>query len=90
MAPEGCVDCPEAEGPELVRENEDAWRLWLAGQTQWRGAGLGIIGLDYPALELVGRLLLPPVELDPTTLRKVQALERAELARLHTRMTDHD
>lgn len=51
--------------------------------TQWRAGGFGVIGLDYPAMEWTSQRLCPRVDVDWRMLRKLQALERFELARLH-------
>ena len=82
------MECSYAKGPDLIPENMDAMRLWLAAQTQWRSAGFGLIGLDYTALGLVAGWLRPPVDLDPHCFDKLQALERFELARVNGKPKD--
>lgn len=64
-------------------ENEDAWELWLAVHTQWRMGGMGPCGLDYPAVVQVAGLL--GIEMSTPLLRKIQCLERHDLAKLADR-----
>lgn len=50
-----------AEGPVLPRlepfylwpENLEAWDLFMAVQTQWRGSGMAREGLDYAGVDIV-------------------------------------
>jgi hypothetical protein len=58
-------------------ENDEALELWLAVRTQWRAAGFGLVGLDYPAVERMAERL--EIELSFCMLRKIQALERYSL-----------
>lgn len=51
--------------------------------TQWRGAGLGIIGLDWPAVLAIARLL--HMEVDARLFYKLRALEDLELERMHAK-----
>ena len=75
-------------------ENIEAWELWSVVQTQWRGAGLGIIGLDYLAVKEVAFVL--EIQMTRPLLDKIRALEAAVMERLHNksaekqqRTTDH-
>ena len=58
-------------------ENRDAWELWLEVQTQWRGGGLGIIGLDYPAVSAEATRL--GMDLSVCTMKKIKRMERVVL-----------
>lgn len=41
----------------LLKEHWDAWELYSRMRTQWRGAGMGVIGLDYTvAFQIMDRL----------------------------------
>ena len=81
----GCAFAP----PELLPENESTWRLWTAAQTQWRAAGWGLIGLDYPAVEQLGQWLGIDLRV-PSVLRGIQALESAYLDHLASRQRTND
>ena len=60
-----------------MKQNADAWELWLEVQTQWRAGGMGIIGLDYNALYAeAGRL---DIDLSIAMMRKIKCLERIVL-----------
>ncbi|MFI3270568.1 MAG: DUF1799 domain-containing protein [Pseudomonadota bacterium] len=72
-----CTKCSERQ-PRLLRENVDAWRLWLALQTQWRIGFNGRTGLDYNAMYLVANTLNTVI--NPEMLGKIQALEFATLS----------
>lgn len=61
--------------------NQEALELWMAVRTQFRGAGMGVIGLDYPAVYLEAERL--EIELTPRVMGKIKALERVELDRLN-------
>ena len=56
-----------------MAENEDAWELWLEAATQWRSAGLSILGLDYTSLYREADRL--EIALTTRTMRKIKALE---------------
>ena len=45
-----CSTC-DHKPPKLFKINREAFILWMAVKTQWRSAGLGLIGLDYDAVE---------------------------------------
>lgn len=61
-------------------ENADAWELWLWVNTQWRAGGMGIVGLDYPAVYLVAGQL--GIEMSTCLMGKIRALENAVLTKL--------
>nr|WP_321513137.1 DUF1799 domain-containing protein [uncultured Pseudodesulfovibrio sp.] len=54
--------------------------------TQWRGGGLGVIGLDYNVLPLVAEMVGATVT--PEVFAKVTLLERKELTRMAARRTE--
>lgn len=58
-------------------ENIDAWELWIEVRTQWRGAGMGIVGLDYNALYREAERL--EIELSPCNMKKIKCLEAMTL-----------
>ena len=60
-------------------ENAEALALWQAVITQWRGAGMGIIGLDYREVRWWAREL--GFILSPGLWSKIRALEIIELRR---------
>lgn len=66
--------CEYALPPTLSDQNEDAWELWLAVKTQWRGGGMGLIGLDYNVVYKEAARL--EIELTPCIMKKIQALEK--------------
>jgi len=53
--------------------NIDAWDLWIEIRTQWRGAGLGIVGLDYSMVYREADRL--GIELSDCTMKKIKSLE---------------
>lgn len=54
IRPDAPVDLAEPLLPfYLFPENLDAWLLFRAVQTQWRGNGMGREGLDYAGVHLV-------------------------------------
>lgn len=63
-----------------MAENAEAWELWLAVNTQWRAGGLGIVGLDYPAVWAMAARL--EIEVGNCLMRKIQGLEREVLAQM--------
>jgi len=65
----------------LADSNRDVWELWAAVQTQWRGAGMGIIGLDYLAVQQEADRL--GIEATPAVMNKLRALEAATLRQVH-------
>jgi len=58
-------------------ENLEVLDLWEDVRTQWRGAGLGVIGLDYR--EVRARAAELDIELSECMWRKIRKLERIEL-----------
>lgn len=64
-----------------MAENEDAWELWLEAATQWRSAGLSILGLDYTSLYREADRL--EIALTTRTMRKIKALEQCVLESLN-------
>jgi len=60
-----------------MEENQDAWDLWVEIRTQWRGAGIGIIGLDYNVIYREAERM--EIELSACTMKKIKALEAAVL-----------
>lgn len=67
-------------------ENNEALQLWGAVLTQWRGAGMGVIGLDYGEVRWWAREL--GILLSPGLWSKVRALEMVELTR-HAAANSH-
>ena len=78
---QACInkDCPQCVNacPELLPENDEALELWRASGSQWRAGGMGVIGLDYPAVFLVADKL--DIDVDHVMLHKIQAMEQAAL-----------
>ena len=67
--------------PEKMKENRDAWDLWMPTQTQWRASGFGLVGLDYPVVfDMADRL---GIKMNYPMLRKMQVLERTVVATAH-------
>lgn len=62
-------------------ENNEALELWLAVRTQWRGGGMGVIGLDYAEVRQWAMDL--DIDLSPAVWGKIKALEAFELERCH-------
>ncbi len=63
-------------------ENEDAWDLWIEIKTQWRGSGMGIVGIDYSAVYSEAKRL--EIDLSPCTMKKIKALEANVLDELRS------
>jgi len=63
--------------PKIMSENLEALELWQDVSTQWRGAGMGIVGLDYREVRTRAKEL--DVDLSECVWRKVRMLERMEL-----------
>jgi hypothetical protein len=51
----------------------------MASHTQWRVGGMGVVGIDFPAVRAVADTL--GIEVSPRVLRGIQAIERFELKR---------
>ena len=60
--------------------NIDIWELWQAVATQWRASGFGLVGLDYPSVQLVACLL--GVTLNDAALQRIQLLESWTLTKM--------
>jgi hypothetical protein len=73
--------------PELDPGNETAMELWLMVRIQWRVAGLGVVGLDYLAVQQEADRL--EIDLNRCLMRKIQALERMEVQKQHAADGDH-
>jgi len=58
-------------------ENIDAWDLWIEIRTQWRSAGMGIVGLDYRTVYAEAERL--GIDLSVCTMKKIKALEASVL-----------
>ncbi len=63
-------------------QNAETWELWLSVNTQWRAGGMGIVGLDYPAVWAMAARL--EIEVSNCVMMKIQALERAVLAAINS------
>lgn len=63
--------------PEILPENVEILELWMDVSTQWRGTGMGVIGLDYR--EVRARAAELDIELNECVWRKIRKLERTEL-----------
>jgi len=63
--------------PSILPQNLEVLELWQDVSTQWRGAGMGIVGLDYREVRTRARKL--DVELSECVWRKIRMLERIEL-----------
>ncbi len=63
-----------------MEENSEAWELWLEVNTQWRAGGMGIVGLDYPAVYREAERL--EIEVSNCTMLKIKALERHVLEKM--------
>lgn len=72
-----CAGCDYGDCPELMEANAEAWELWLSVNTQWRAGGLGIVGLDYPAVWAMAERL--EIEVGNCVMGKIRALERMVL-----------
>ena len=60
-----------------MEQNAEAWELWQMVNTQWRAGGMGIIGLDYPAVWTMAKMI--EIEMTPCLMMKIQKLEYAVL-----------
>lgn len=68
------------EDVEVWPENWQAFRLLCDIRTQWRGAGMGIIGLDYNVLyHKLDRMGLTPEQYDDLEA-DIQVMEQAAMA----------
>jgi len=70
---------------EIWPENLPAYDLFAYMRTQWRGAGMGVIGLDYtPLHHKMDRLSLLPGEYDNLE-SDIQVMEAAAIGAMHDR-----
>lgn len=69
----------------LWPENEPAWQLWLAVQTQWRHAGMAGLrtGLDYAGVQVVIQRSGTRRRLWGRRFAELQVMERAALEVWH-------
>ncbi len=70
----------------MMPENHDALELFSAVRTQWRGAGFGVIGLDYTVLYREADDM--EIELSPCIKAKIRAIEAVELKRMNKKTED--
>jgi len=63
-----------------MEANAETWELWLSVNTQWRAGGLGIVGLDYPAVYAEASRL--EIEISNCVMNKIRALERFMLNKI--------
>ncbi|MEH6434283.1 DUF1799 domain-containing protein [Massilia sp. DD77] len=76
------ADYPE-EQVEIWPENLQAYELFLYMRTQWRGAGMGLIGLDYgPLHHRMDRMKLEPDEYEELEA-DVQVMEIAAIGAMN-------
>lgn len=87
-APCGGCEWGPAHAPVLWGENDDAYELFQASMTQWRSGGMGgAVGLDYPAVFKVARIL--EIDLDRVMMGKIRALEKDTLKRADERRREN-
>jgi len=63
-----------------MAENAEVWELWLSVNTQWRAGGMGIVGLDYPAVWAMAERL--EIEVSNCVMGKIRALEHYVLGEM--------
>ena len=74
------VGAPSALDEWILRDdNEPAWSLWAACQTQWRVGLAGPVGLDYTAVEAVMRMTGIARSQRGTLLGELRMIEAAVL-----------
>lgn len=77
-------DYPQEE-VEIWPENLAAYELFGYMQTQWRGAGMGLIGLDYgPLHHKMDRMKLTPEDYDDLE-GDIQVMEFAAIGAMNRR-----
>jgi len=59
--------------------NYDIMELWKFAGSQWISSGLGVIGVNYPAVFDIARIL--GIEVDENLLFKIKCLEEVTLER---------
>jgi hypothetical protein len=65
---------------EVWADNWPAWEIFESCETQWRVAPMGgVLGLEYPAVEILIRAAGHPLRL----LKDVQTIERAAVREIH-------
>lgn len=64
--------------PTLDPLNAELWSLWAHVQTQWRAGGMGLIGLDWPAVAQIARWFGVDVRI-PRLFTGLQQIEEAYL-----------
>lgn len=64
-------------------ENDDAWSLWENVCSQWRGAGMGVIGIDHNAVRSRARDL--GIEMSECMWGKINALEAHDRKQINRR-----
>jgi len=74
--------------PAVRPENMEALELWVDVSTQWRGAGMGIVGLDYR--EVRTRAAELDIDLSECVWGKIRKLERIELKKQNKTMNEHE
>ena len=80
-------DYPQEE-VEIWPENLPAYDLFAYMRTQWRSAGMGVIGLDYtPLHHKMDRLGLSPAEYDDLEV-DIQVMEAAAIGAMNDRGED--
>jgi hypothetical protein len=57
--------------------NISVWRLWNLARTQWRAGAMGVIGLDYPAVQLTATIY--GIKLTPRLMERIRLLEIKQL-----------
>ena len=81
-----CSTC-EARPPQLMPMNRRVYHLWLHCQTQWNWSGGMeplLTGLDYPGIYRIAEMM--DVEITPSDLYKLQALEWDTIQRTREKM----
>ena len=63
----------------MLPVNEETWILWIQSNTQWLGGGMGLIGLNYNAVE--GEANRNEIKMNRAMWKKIKALELYELNR---------
>ena len=79
------LDDFEDEDVEVWPENQRAYYLFAALQTQWRAGAMGLIGLDHNVLfHRMGRMGLGAEEYDELDA-DIRVMELAALETIHTK-----
>ncbi len=56
-----------------MQENQDVMEIWQEVKTQWRGSGMGLIGLDYAEVRQAAADL--GIEYGTRNKRKIKLIE---------------